>query len=150
MQVSDFRRQSLRQETQRRVPAGGVDAAVDNHAAPSAHYGSWQLPVEHFSPTSLNMLQACPRQFQQRYIQGRKEQPAQARALGNAVHDTLAYNFRCKLHTEHDLDAKVMIEYYDDSSWPRIIERYGGVSEIRWDANPKDVRDLGRAMTVAY
>jgi len=110
----------------------------------------WRLPVEHFSPTSLNMLQACPRQFQQRYIQGRKEAPAQARALGNAVHHALAFNFRCKMHTEHDLEQKVLIDYYQDQSWPDTIERYGGKDSIMWDADPDEVFELGRRMTLAY
>jgi PD-(D/E)XK nuclease superfamily len=150
MQVADFKRRisngsELELSESLNVVAPG-QVALEPSLAPT----DWKLPVDHFSPTSLNMLQACPRQYQQRYIRGRKEAPAQARALGNAVHDALAFNFRCKLHTEHDMEPGHLVEYYDDNAWPKMLERYGGVSEIRWDAHPNDVRTLGRQMVTAY
>lgn len=110
----------------------------------------WELPLEHLSPSSLIMLQACPRQFQQRYIQKRRERPGQSQALGYALHSALAFNFRCKVHTEHDLSVSTLSDYWGDMAWPNMIDHYGGASEVQWDANPLDVRDLGRQMIVSY
>ena len=110
-----------------------IDLSQYMHAAVTASPG-WNLPIEHWSPSSLSMLRRCPRQFQERYLFGRKERPAEAPVTGTAVHAGLERNFARKIETFDDLALVDLLTWYDDEGWEQPLEReqeYAG-SEIFW------------------
>ena len=51
-------------------------AYVDAYARTTKGIAWHQDLPDHLSPTSLSMFQRCPRQYQERYVFGRKERPA--------------------------------------------------------------------------
>lgn len=112
----------------------------------------WLLPIEHWSASSLNMLARCPRQWQQRYVQGRKEAPGAARVLGSAFHDAVGFNFTKKIESGEDLSLAVVREVFNDLSWPKAIHDAGGSDEIAWDEGRTvdEQRALGELMVDAY
>lgn len=109
--------------------------------------GGWTLPVERFSATSLNMLSVCPRQFQQRYLLGRKEPPTQQQIVGNSFHSTFEYNFKHKMGTGSDLPIEELTDYLSDEAFPDAIERAG--EDIVW-SNKQDALLSGHKMVTAY
>lgn len=111
---------------------------------------TWVLPIQHWSATSLNMIARCPRQWQARYIWGRKEAPGAARVQGRAQHDTQEYNFARKIETGADLPTEGLIELFHDVSWPKALEEVGGPGEVQWDDGPEEQRALGALMVKAY
>lgn len=110
----------------------------------------WVLPLDHLSASSLSMLQACPRQWQQRYILGKIETPGAAVVLGTANHKAHGFNWNCKVVSGNDLPTNVIVDYYHDDAWPKTLEERGGAGEVKWDADPEDARMVGERMVVAY
>jgi PD-(D/E)XK nuclease superfamily len=110
----------------------------------------WVLPLDHFSASSLNMLEICPRQWQQRYLQGRKEPPGQSLVLGSLTHSGIEFGLDVKMVTEADPDLEDMVVYFHDAVWPQTIERYGGEGEVVWDDKPEDVRRKGAELVTVY
>jgi hypothetical protein len=111
---------------------------------------SWQLPIDHFSFSGLQMLEICPRQWQQRYILGRKEPPAQALVLGQATHGGIEFGLDVKLLTEAEPVLEDVVTYFHDAVWPTVLDRHGGPEEIIWDDKPDEVRAKGELMVSAY
>jgi hypothetical protein len=119
----------------------------------------FNLPIGHWSPSSLSMLRRCPRQWQERYVKGRKERPAEAPVVGTTVHAGLERNFRQKIDSFADLPTAELIEWYDDEGFAATVaeeqERRG--FEVYWDTRKKDgtpdldaIRARGRSMLGAY
>ena len=108
----------------------------------------------HLSATSLGMFRRCPRQFQQRYLLGRKEPPGEALVLGNVFHDTLNYNYAQKIASQEDRPLSELIEYLQDESVPKVLDKAGGLNEVRWDGQPEASLDAVRSdsarITSAY
>jgi len=110
----------------------------------------WVLPLEHFSFSSLQMLELCPRQWKQRYILGIKEPPAQALVLGRATHGGIEFGLDTKMVTQTDPALDLVLSYYHDAVWPQLVDEMGGSGEILWDDKPDLVRDKGAQMVTAY
>lgn len=110
----------------------------------------WVLPIDHFSASSLNMLEICPRQWQQRYILGRKEPPGQSLVLGSLTHSGIEFGLDVKMVTEADPDLEDMVTYYQDAVWPQTLDRYGGESEVVWDDKPETIRAKGVELVSLY
>jgi hypothetical protein len=110
----------------------------------------WLLPIDHFSASSLNMLEICPRQWQQRYILGRKEPPGQSLVLGSVTHGGIEFGLDEKLLTETEPKLDDMLVYYHDNVWRTTLDRYGGESEVIWDDKPEQVRKKGAELVTAY
>jgi len=119
----------------------------------------FNLPIEHWSPSSLSMLRRCPRQWQERYVKGRKERPAEAPVVGTTVHAGLERNFRQKIESHEDIPVAELVEWYDDQGFAETVEaeqeRRG--FEVYWDTVGKDgkpdldsIRARGRKMLGAY
>jgi RecB family exonuclease len=108
--------------------------------------------LDHLSPSSLAMLRRCPRQFQERYIHGRKERPAEAPVIGTAVHAALERNFEQKIESHEDLPIAALLEWYSDEGFARtcVDEEGRGGGEILWDTDPDRARTRGRAMLGEY
>ena len=111
---------------------------------------AWVLPIEHWSASSLNMFARCPRQWQARYIWGRKEAPGAARVLGRANHSTAEFNFTEKIRTGEDRPVEEVVEFFNDDAWPKAIDHVGGANEVIWDDTPELQRALGAKMVAAY
>jgi hypothetical protein len=112
----------------------------------------FNLPIEHWSPSSLSMLRRCPRQWQERYVKGRKERPAEAPLTGTTVHAGLERNFRQKITSHEDLPVAELIEWYDDEGFAATVadeqERSG--HEVFWDTSADESKSRGRKMLGAY
>jgi hypothetical protein len=112
----------------------------------------FNLPIEHWSPSSLAMLRRCPRQWQERYIFGRKERPGEAPVTGTAVHKGLERNFEQKIGSGVDLAMVDLLGWYDDEGWEKTIqaEQEKAGAEILWKSAPEQARARGRAMLTSY
>lgn len=112
----------------------------------------WKLPLDHLSATSLNMLQRCPRQFQERYINQKLERPGAARVLGSAFHKAHEHNWIQKVESHDDRSADELVEVFHDAAWPNAVEASGGEAEIEWDEwePPEETRAKGALMVRTY
>jgi hypothetical protein len=108
----------------------------------------WNLPIEHWSASSLAMLHRCPYQWQQRYIRGIKERPGEAPVLGSAVHKAIEKNFGQKIESHEDLPIVPLLDYYAEEAFPEIVksEQEKTGLEIVWDSdeNPDKAREKAR------
>ena len=114
----------------------------------------WSLDgyLGHWSPTSLAMLRECPREFQERYLKGRKKRPAESPLIGTAVHKGLERNFRQKIETEIDLPTVDVVEWFDDEGFRDVVsseQEHAGL-EVEWDTSPEEAMTRGRKMLGAY
>lgn len=107
---------------------------------------------DHLSPTQLAMFQRCPRQYQQRYLFGRRERPAEAPVVGSAVHRALEINYEQKIDSHADMPTASLLDWYSDVGFASVLdeqqERSG--SEIIWDTDHEQARTRGRVMLGEY
>src|SRR3954471_10452486 len=82
---------------------------------------AWNLPVERLSASSFTMARRCPRQWQQRYVHGRKERPAEAPVVGSAVHAALRQNFEQKILSHEDLPTVELLDWYSEVGFPTTV-----------------------------
>lgn len=113
---------------------------------------AWNLPIQHWSPSSLAMLRRCPYQWQQRYIHGRKERPGEAPVMGTAVHAALERNFGQKIVSREDLATVDLLEWYLDEGFHRVVaeEQEKAGEEVRWDTGPETTRQRGKYVIAGY
>lgn len=124
----------------------------------------WNLPVSRLSPSSITMLRRCPRQWQERYIFGRKERPAEAPLIGSAVHLALKENFTQKITSGEDMPVADLLAWYSEVGFPTAVVEREEESEMEtfWETEPDYVegkivrsaadkaRTRGRVMLGAY
>lgn len=125
---------------------------IASYLEPQAQREVWNLPIDHWSPSSLAMLQRCPRQWQQRYIRGRKQRPAEAPLIGTAVHKAVERNYRQKVESERDLPIVELLDWYAEDAFPRTVveeEDRAGIEAI-WDTDPERARARGKVMLAEY
>jgi hypothetical protein len=110
-----------------------------------------ELP-DHLSPSQIAMFRRCPRQYQERYIHGRKERPAEAPVIGTAVHAGLERNFEQKISSHEDLPAAELLAWFADVGWETTleVEQAKGGEEIFWDSDPEKAMRRARAMLGEY
>lgn len=112
-------------------------------AAPGAL--TWQLPIKHFSASSIAKA-SCPEQWRQRYILKKQESRSGALVVGSAVHATFQENFTKKLVTGVDLDPGTIADVYD-ASWKKEVAR----DDVDWGKDSADtVRAKGLQMVSVY
>jgi hypothetical protein len=113
---------------------------------------TWNLPIMHWSPSSLSMLQRCPRQWQERYIFGRKERPAEALFTGTVVHATFEHNFRQKIDSHEDIAIVDLLDWYGEDAFPRLLleEQEKAGQDIFWESSPDEARARGRVLITEY
>jgi len=111
----------------------------------------WNLPIDHWSPSSFAMLQRCPRQWQERYIHGRKERPAESIVVGSAVHVAVEMNFKQKIESHADVPTADLLDYYE-SAWPVVIsqQQENAGDDVLWDTDANEAGKRGRLMLAAY
>ena len=114
--------------------------------APVKIRGSWlDGKIAHLSASSLGMFRRCPRQWQQRYLKGRKEPPGEGLIVGNFFHETIGHNYQSKITTHEDRPLSELVEYLEDKAIPKVINTAGGVGEIRWDDQPEKALEKSRS-----
>lgn len=122
-----------------------ADFRVDTEAA-SPEALTWQLPVRHFSASSISTV-LCPEQWRQQYLLKKPRSSSAALVIGTAVHDTLAVNFRQKLQSGVDIDAGTVVEVYE-TIWPLAVKDKG---EVDWGKYTKaDRKAKGQQIVSAY
>lgn len=89
--------------------------------------------LQHLSASSVGMLMRCPRQFQERYIHGRKERPGESIVIGSFMHETLQWNYEQKIESHTDQPVLDALAYLHDVAVPKVIEEEGGEDNIKWD-----------------
>jgi hypothetical protein len=99
-------------------PREVIAAALDG---PIAITAPTKLPIDHWSPSSFDMFRRCPYQWQQRYVHGRKERPAEAPLMGTAVHAGIERNFGQKIRTAVDLPLAELLDWYMDEGFIRVL-----------------------------
>jgi len=115
---------------------------------------SWNLSpwLDHLSPSSISMFRRCPRQFQERYLHGRKERPAEAPTIVTAVHKGLERNFEQKIASHEDLPTHELLDWYTDEGFSAAVvdeQEKAGV-EVSWDTDPESAMVRGRKMLGEY
>jgi hypothetical protein len=114
----------------------------------------WNLSpwLDHLSPSSLSMIRRCPRQFQERYIHGRKERPAEAPVIGTAVHAGLERNFVQKINTHEDIPTHELLDWYSDEGFARTVaaEQEKAGTDVFWDTDPDAAMARGKKMLGEY
>lgn len=108
--------------------------------------------LDHLSPSSLSMLRRCPRQFQERYLFGKKERPAEAPVIGTAVHAGLELNFGQKITSGVDMSTAELLTWYSDVGFDSTIEAEQAKAgdSIAWDTDPERAKVRGRVMLGEY
>lgn len=106
--------------------------------------------LHHLSASSVGMLLRCPRQFQQRYIFGRKERPGEAPVIGSFLHETLEWNYGQKIESHVDYPVTDALQYLQDVAVPKVLEEEGGVDNVRWDSNFEAARKDADRLTSSY
>lgn len=110
------------------------------------------LPIDHWSPTSLAQLMRCPYQWQQVKIRGRRERPGEAPVLGTAVHAAIEKNFGQKIESHEDLPIAPLLDFYAEEAFPQTVEREQekAGAEVVWDTGFDKARDRGKVMLAEY
>lgn len=126
-------------------------AAAPIQAPPEQTRSLLSQYVRHLSASSIGMVLRCPRQFQQRYIFGRKQRPGESIVVGSFFHETLDWNYKDKVTSFVDKPLSDAVQYMGDVAVPKVIEEEGGVDNILWD-NDLDFahNDAERVMSAYY
>jgi PD-(D/E)XK nuclease superfamily len=108
--------------------------------------------MDHWSASALTLEHRCPRAFQERYLFGKRERPAEAPVIGSAVHAGIEFNFAQKIISHEDVPVHELLAWYDDVGFESVIEHEqerAGV-EILWDTSAEQARPRGKIMLGCY
>jgi RecB family exonuclease len=100
---------------------------------------------ESLSPSQINTYMTCPAKWYFHCLIGLGEPTTGALALGKAFHATLAQNFRHKLITRRDMEAKELGDVFAEE-WPVAIAD----AALRDDENAEELAATGRILVAAY
>lgn len=106
---------------------------------------SFQLPTGYLSSSQIDMFIRCPKQYEFRYLKGKKSPPGLALTEGNVHHDTLEDNNLHKMKTGKDRPVKDVVARFNDtfSKMAKEIDDWEGTSE-------NAVRARGKQMLTSY
>lgn len=84
-------------------------------------------PLEHISPSQVEMYRRCPAQYYYRYIRGIKIPPNSSLTRGLCVHSGAAFNYKQKIQSYKDLPLPEVTEYVasefetlkDETEWAK-------------------------------
>jgi RecB family exonuclease len=100
---------------------------------------------ESLFPSQVSTYMSCPAKWYFRYLIGLSEPTTGALALGKAFHGTLARNFRQKLSTGRDMDAKEQREVFA-AGWSTAISE----ADLRDDEDADELAATGQVLVAAY
>lgn len=99
----------------------------------------------HLSVTQLKTYMRCPLQYFFRYTCGMRTPPTGGLALGRAVHQAIADNYRQKIETAKDLPFEQVADAFSDH-W----QREAGYTEFEPGEKPGELKDQGVALLRTY
>lgn len=101
------------------------------------------LPTPHLSPTQIEMYLRCPKQYEMRYVRGKKSPPGVALIEGSTHHEMLEWNNKHKI--AHGEDAKLKdVEGVFFDAWKRKQKEIGDWEGETPDGVEKRARKLIR------
>jgi RecB family exonuclease len=131
--------------------SGLLDIAsyVSVEEAPEWNLGEY---VDHLSPSAVSTLRRCPFQYQERYIKGKKQRPAEAPVMGSSVHRAFERNFGQKIETHEDIELVDLLDWYMSEGFAVTCfeEQEKAGEEILWDTTAEDTRQRGYQIVAAY
>ena len=112
---------------------------------------TFNLPIEHWSASSFSLFQRCPRAWQQRYVQKRRERPGEALLVGSTLHKVVEANFKRKMESHADLPLTTLLEFFS-TAFPVVVEEEEKRAKVEtaWDTSPEDANERGRGLLAAY
>ena len=100
---------------------------------------------ESLSPSQVSSYMTCPAKWYFRYLIGLSEPTTGALALGKAFHGTLARNFRQKMSTVRDMEAKELREVFAEE-WSLATAD----AALRDDEDADALAATGQILVAAY
>ncbi len=100
---------------------------------------------ESLSPSQVSSYMTCPAKWYFRYLIGLSEPTTGALALGKAFHGTLARNFRQKMSTVRDMEAKELREVFAEE-WSLATAD----AALRDDEDADELAATGQILVAAY
>lgn len=107
-----------------------------------------EKPAKRFlSATQISMFLRCPKQWEFRYVEGRKNPPSGAMVQSKAWHRTVEQNYTQKIESEKDLPLSHMQEFFA-SAYDEALQ----AEEIDFGTNedPGRLKDQGVDITTAH
>jgi hypothetical protein len=101
--------------------------------------------AEVLSPSQTSQFLNCPAKWMFRYLLDINDPGSAATALGTAFHETIAYNFRQKLETAHDLPFAKCLEFFRNA-----LGRQLETVRLQKDEHPMELLELGETMVAKY
>jgi CRISPR/Cas system-associated exonuclease Cas4 (RecB family) len=106
-----------------------------------------QLPTGYLSVSQIEMYMRCPRQYEKRYVEGKKDPPNIAMIEGSSHHKGMQVNNTNKKEKGQDLRPKQVFEafadYFSDNKKDVAKKDWGGEKE-------KDIVDRGKGLIADY
>lgn len=103
-------------------------------------------PTDVLSPSSVNQwAHDCQAKWMFKRLLGLPDKKSSALALGSAVHEAIAANFRAKLETKEDLPAEGVTAIYRGA-----LDRELADVELEKGESAEDLRTCGEVMTRVY
>lgn len=100
------------------------------------------LPVERFSPSSIEGFWKCPEQWRRERIAKEPRFSTADLIFGSAFHKAAEHNFTQKMESHEDLPAEEMRDVAGDSFNTVVKDTTDAAEEIRWYTDkPKDVQE---------
>ena len=108
--------------------------------------------LDHLSPSGLAKFIECPREWQQTYIQGRPDKPAEVLIVGSAFHSAMEFNFKQKISSGVDLDLVELIDYHDSVGFDDrlVADQEKAGMEIVWKTSYEEAKTRARLMIGEY
>ena len=103
-------------------------------------------PDFYLSHTQLNMMLRCPKQYQFRYVDGRRVPPSGALVFGKAFDVTTSVDYEVRREAGEGLPQEAVLDLFSDS-----FDRGAGEEDIRWgDEDPGAMKDEGVVLVGNY
>lgn len=104
------------------------------------------MEKRHLSATQIGMFLRCPRQYEFRYIEGRKVPPSGALIVGRSWHKAVEHNYRQKIQTEIDLPVDNVQDCFSDAFEQAFTEEV----KLNEDEDKGQLKDIGIRITTLH
>lgn len=82
----------------------------------------YELPKGYLSPSSIHLLQLCPKKYEFRYIRGITKPPAVAMSIGTMAHSAFQEYYSTVINDNFRFTPEQMAEYTNDVVIPGYLE----------------------------
>jgi hypothetical protein len=123
---------------------------VNGHAAitldlPPATFTSTTGIADALSPSQVRSFTDCAYRWFNKYVLGEPDPPTSALALGTAVHQPIAANFREKIESKADLETEGVVALFRNA-WNEQQQ----LAVFRDEEDPKEIGAAGEALVRLY